>query len=111
LFEPLIRQIVKKEGRKGRINLVLVNDPEIRALNRKFRRIDRATDVLSFSMDEDGVLGDIAISTETAARNAKRYRVSLPREMKRLVVHGVLHILGYDHGEEMRNAEKVYQKL
>jgi probable rRNA maturation factor len=62
-------------------------------------------------MDEDGILGDIAISTETAARNAKRYRVSLKREMKRLVVHGVLHILGYDHGEEMKNAEKVYQKL
>ena len=111
MFEPLIRQIVKREGRTGKINLVLVEDREIRELNRKFRRIDRATDVLSFNMDEDGVLGDIAISTETAARNAKRYRVSLKREMKRLVVHGVLHILGYDHGEEMKNAEKVYQKL
>jgi probable rRNA maturation factor len=111
LFEPLISKIIKREGRKGKINLVLVDDQEIRKLNRKFRRIDRATDVLSFNMDEDGILGDIAISTQTAARNAKRYRVGLPREMKRLVVHGVLHILGYDHGEEMRDAEKIYQKL
>lgn len=111
MFEPLIKKILTKEGQKGRINLVLINDQEIRELNKKFRRIDRATDVLSFNMNEDGVLGDIAISTDTAKRNAQRYRVSLPREMKRLVVHGVLHILGYDHGEEMRRAEKIYQKL
>lgn len=111
MFEPLIRKILTGEGRKGRINLVLVTDREIRELNRKFRRLDRATDVLSFNMNEDGILGEIAISTETAARNARRYRVGLKREMKRLVVHGVLHILGYDHGEEMSSAEKVYQKL
>jgi probable rRNA maturation factor len=111
LFRSLIKKILQKEGEKGRINLVLVDDVKIRELNRKFRKIDRATDVLSFNMNEDGLLGEIAISTATAERNAKRYGVSFPTELKRLVVHGVLHILGYDHGEKMRNAEEIYQKL
>ncbi|MFA6548512.1 MAG: rRNA maturation RNase YbeY [Candidatus Margulisiibacteriota bacterium] len=111
MFNPLIKKILKKEGTQGRINLELMDDKRIRELNRRFRKIDRATDVLSFPLGEDGILGDIAISEPAARRNAKRYGVGYKSELKRLVVHGVLHILGYDHGEKMRNAEKIYQKF
>lgn len=111
MFQNLIKKILRKEKAKGIINLVLVDDPEIRRLNKKFRKKDKATDVLSFEMGEDGVLGDIAISEPTTKRNAKRYGVTYRQELKRLVVHGVLHLLGYDHGKEMRRAEETYQKL
>ena len=111
MYDSLIKKILKKEKIKGKINLVLVDDKEIRRLNKEFRKKDRATDVLSFLMDEDGIIGDIAISVETAEKNAKRFAVSYRREMKRLVVHGVLHLLGYTHGRKMRDAEEIYQKF
>ncbi len=111
MFKNLIKRISKAEKAEGKINLVLMNDREIRKLNAKFRKKDKATDVLAFPMGEDGILGDIAISTETTRRNAKCFGVSYKDELKRLVIHGVLHLLGYDHGRKMRNAEKVYQKF
>ena len=106
-----MKKILKKEGIKGTIDFVLVNDHEIRQLNKKFRGKDKATDVLAFPMEEDGILGDIAISTATTKRNAKRYGVSYKSELKRLFIHGVLHLAGYKHGREMRSAEKTYQKF
>lgn len=110
MYNRLVKTILRKEGRGGIINLVLVDDKKIRALNKKFRGKDKPTDVLSFLMDEDGVLGDIAVSVETTRRNAKRYQVTYQRELKRLVVHGALHLCGYEHGRKMANAEKNYQK-
>ena len=107
MFDQLIKKILKNEKRQGTINLILIDDREIRRLNAAFRHKDKPTDVLAFPMDEDGVIGDIAISTETTKRNAKRYGVGYREELKRLVVH----LLGYDHGKRMRNAEKIYQKL
>lgn len=111
MFERMISKILKNEKRRGKINLALVNDKEIRRLNATFRHKDKPTDVLAFPMDEDGIIGDIAISTETTERNAKRYGVSYKTELKRLVVHGALHLLGYDHGKRMKDAEEIYQKL
>lgn len=110
MFERLIKKILTKEAKEGKINVALVDDHKIRELNKRFRRQDRATDVLSFIMNEDGVLGDIAISTEAARRQARRYGLSYRQELKRLVVHGTLHVLGFDHGRRMSNAEKIYQK-
>jgi probable rRNA maturation factor len=110
MFERLLKKILTNEGKEGKINVALVDDQEIRELNKRFRHQDRATDVLSFTMNEDGVLGDIAISTEAARRQARRYGWSYRRELKRLVVHGTLHVLGYDHSRRMSHAEKIYQK-
>lgn len=111
MFDSLVKKILKREQVKGRINIILVDDKAIRRLNKKFRKKDKATDVLAFPMGEEGILGDIAISRETAKKNAKRYGASYKRELKRLVIHGVLHLLGYDHGKRMGNAEKNYQGL
>lgn len=90
------------------INITFVNDEEIHILNKKFRDIDSATDVLSFPLGENGeydedpetgakMLGDVVISVEHAVAQAKEYGHTLNREMAFLTVHSVLHLLGYDH--------------
>jgi len=111
MFNKLMQLILKKEGRKGVVNLVLTDDRKIRKLNLIYRHKDKATDVLAFPMGEEGIIGDIAISKDTAKRNAVKFEISLKEELKRLTVHGVLHLLGYEHGRKMRNAEKIYQEL
>ncbi|MDR0197710.1 MAG: rRNA maturation RNase YbeY [Oscillospiraceae bacterium] len=84
-------------------SLSLVSDEEIRSLNRRYRKIDRPTDVLSFLSGDPNpdtkavVLGDIVISAQTAARQASRYGHGIDRELAFLTVHGMLHLLGYDH--------------
>lgn len=102
--------MIRKEKNDGRVDVSLVNDRTIRRLNRSFRRKDKPTDVLAFRYGEKGILGDVVISKDTALRNAKRYGVSYRRELKRLVIHGVLHVLGYDHGRKMSHAEEIYAK-
>jgi probable rRNA maturation factor len=109
------KHVVRLEKGTGRIIITLTDDKTIRALNAKFRKIDRATDVLSFEMGEDGILGDIVISEETALRNSKRFGTKYPDELKRLVIHGCLHLLGYDHLLKsgrilMRSKEDLYAK-
>jgi probable rRNA maturation factor len=83
------------------LSVLITGDDEIRVLNRDFRGKDKPTDVLSFAALEAGgparVLGDLVISVETAARQAPRYGNDLPAEIDRLLVHGVLHLLGHDH--------------
>ena len=99
-------------GEQEVVDITIVTDDEIHALNRDYRNVDRATDVLSFALDEDGgepelvggpevhLLGDIIISAETAARQAEEFGHGLEREIVYLAVHGLLHLLGYDHMQE-----------
>jgi len=110
-YDSLVKKILKRESVSGEVNIVFVDDKKIRELNKKYRHKDKATDVLSFEMNEEGIVGDIAISTETTKANAKKYGVTYEVEVRRLIIHGVLHLLGYDHGKEMRNAEKICQKF
>lgn len=98
------------------VSLVFCDDAYIQALNRDYRGKDQPTDVLSFALNEgeepvivDGpahtLLGDIIISLETAARQAEEYNHSLEREVAYLTVHGMLHLLGYDHMSDEDKAE------
>ena len=93
---------------KYEVNVTLVDNEEIRELNRQFRNKDKSTDVLSFPLCEDGVyvvipetecllLGDIVLSMETAVHQAEIYGHTLEREVAFLTVHSMLHLLGYDH--------------
>ena len=95
------------------ISVSIVDNEEIREINRQFRSIDRATDVLSFPMltfaegeeaevneNDEIVLGDIIISLERAKEQAEEYGHSYERELLYLFVHSILHLLGYDHMEE-----------
>jgi probable rRNA maturation factor len=99
-LRALIRAALATEGRNpGEITVVLSDDAELRELNRRYRRIDRATDVLSFPYAGEGsrVSGDIVISRDRLAEQARRFRVSRGRELARLVAHGALHLAGLDH--------------
>ncbi len=84
------------------VNLLISDDQYLRKLNHQYRGYDRPTDVLAFSMDVDvaglnGFLGDIAISMEAVVRQADEAGHSVIAELQLLVVHGILHLLGYDH--------------
>ncbi|HET8538609.1 MAG TPA: rRNA maturation RNase YbeY [Anaeromyxobacter sp.] len=83
------------------VSILLVRDSRIRALNREWRRKDRATDVLSFPLsDPPGIgplLGDVVISLDTAARRARDERRPVAKELERYLAHGLLHLLGFDH--------------
>ncbi|WP_207857163.1 rRNA maturation RNase YbeY [Lucifera butyrica] len=121
-MEQMVNAVLKKtaevygleEG--SEVSVILVDDEYIKELNAAYRGKDMATDVLSFALNEgeepeiiDGpqetLLGDIVISIETARRQSEEYGHSLERELAYLTVHGMLHLLGYDHEEEAAKEE------
>ena len=79
------------------LSIALIRDGEMRALNRRWRRKDRPTNVLSFPLDEPGSLGDVVISLDAARRQAREGGWSLAAELRRLLAHGILHCRGHDH--------------
>jgi probable rRNA maturation factor len=85
------------------LSIVLTNDTFMRELNLKHRGKDKPTDVLSFPGTEP-VLGDVVISVETARRQAAEYDAPLQNEIYRLLIHGILHVLGHDHHEPAERA-------
>jgi rRNA maturation RNase YbeY len=92
----------------GEVCITFVGDEEMRELNSRYRNLHRTTDVLSFPQEggpAPNILGDIVISVETARRNALRYNESLKDEVLRLIVHGMLHLLGFDHKKAAERAE------
>ena len=88
-------------GLRGSVNILVTSNTEMKSLNRRFRGKDKATDVLSFPAAADNVrkrfVGEIAISAEVAAQNAHELGHSAAQEVKILVLHGLLHLRGYDH--------------
>jgi probable rRNA maturation factor len=90
---------LRKDKAKGSLAINLINDDQMRKLNLKYRKKDKTTDVLSFEINESGILGDIYISLPAAKKQAKIYNVTLKDELVRLAVHGTLHVLGYTHKE------------
>ena len=82
---------------RGEVTVAIVPDARVRALNRQYRRKDKATDVLSFPSDEHGYLGDVVIAAGVARRQAAAAGHSLATELRVLALHGLLHLLGYDH--------------
>jgi len=100
-------------GKNESTTLILCSDYAIRKLNRQYRKIDRATDVLSFPFGDPDLLGEIYISLQRAKIQAKRYGLTYNEELKRLFIHGLLHLMGYDHHkkaerEAMESKEREY---
>ena len=90
-----------------------MTDPEIHVLNRQYRKKDKPTDVLSFPLADKVqpfLLGDVVISIETAARQAQRRHHSLREELQILLIHGILHLLGYDHEVSRSEAIRMHRK-
>ena len=101
LTERILRYMDLPE--RSQVCLSFVSDADMRELNRRYRKIDRTTDVLSFAqrdVGDVGILGDVVISYDTAVRNSQRFSVTVEGEIRRLVVHGILHLLGFDHAEK-----------
>jgi len=120
-IERIVKEAIVKVGElygleTAEVSITLTDNVYIHELNMKYRNIDRPTDVLSFALNEgeepeivDGpvvnMLGDIIISVERATEQAAEYGHSIAREIAFLTVHGMLHLLGYDHMEEVDRVE------
>ena len=130
LVRPIVRQssvtllaqrILMAVGEaKSELSVALIGDVRMRRLNREYRKQDRATDVLAFSMREAPVpsgkrsattmLGDIVISIPTAIRQARAAGRSMNHELATLLIHGVLHLCGYDHERSPREALRMSRR-
>jgi probable rRNA maturation factor len=114
-----------KADTKAQLDLTITDDTMIRALNKTFRNIDRPTDVLAFPLKEESsddpfvtppedlpTLGEVIVSYPTAAKQAESHGHSVDRELAILVIHGVLHLVGYDHAtdEEEREMRALEEK-
>ena len=119
LLRSRARTILRELGcQQAELSIALVDDEEIAALNADWRGKRRSTDVLSFSLLEGEherhrgrLLGDVVIGIETASRQARERHRALDNELARLLIHGVLHLLGYDHErEEDARAMRVEQR-
>ena len=101
------------------VSLVFVGDLRMRQLNRDYRAIDKSTDVLSFSYndgvdldpDGDNYLGDVVISPQTAAKYAEKLGLTFDQELKYLILHGILHLCGYDHEADNGEMVQLEQRL
>jgi probable rRNA maturation factor len=115
-WEAFAAKAVDAIGKSGSsTTIAFVSEKTIRKLNRQFRGVDKATDVLSFPAEEQLNLGDIAISVDTAAKQAKENGLRFDEEVAQLILHGLLHLSGYDHetdnGEMNRLELRIRRKL
>ena len=113
ILEKIANSLTKKD-----IELLVVKNDEIKELNKEHRKIDKATDVLSFPMDFDFVnmpLGSIVISTDFVEEKSKEYGHSFNEEFSLLFIHGILHLLGFDHevddGEHRAKEEELIKEF
>ena len=107
IMKKYLKKCLKEENVKGAtFNIILTDNKIIHEINKKYRNIDKETDVISFALEDEKeenfntkkrVLGDIYISVDKAKSQAEEYNHSLARELSFLAVHGLLHLLGYDH--------------
>ena len=108
----LVCSVLADHGVDQDVSVVFTDNKRIQGLNAEFRGLDRPTDVLAFpDEDEDPYLGDIIISVERAVEQAPRFNNDSDGELARLIVHGLLHLLGFDHhtpsdGKRMKAAER-----
>lgn len=99
------------------VSLVITDNDQIQLLNKKYRKIDKPTNVLAFPMQEGqfgnitpGLLGDVVISCETAQKEAKSANISLRERISQLLIHGILHLIGFDHEASEIDAGKMEEK-
>jgi len=104
-----LEKIIKKRFKLTKqVSIALVDKKFIRNLNKVYRGKDKVTDVLSFIMDDKYILGEIIICLDQARRQAKEKNTSYKGELQLLTVHGILHLLGYDH--EISDSERIKQE-
>ena len=104
-------QAVAPARTRGAVTVAIVANTRVRELNRRYRGKDVPTDVLSFPADEPGELGDVVIALGVARRQAAQAGHSLAAEFRVLALHGLLHLLGYDHERDAGQMRRLEQRL
>ena len=97
-----IENTIKKEGKKGEtINVILTSNSNMLSLNKKYLKRNYITDIIAFNYNRENIIsGDLFLNPDTIKRNAKKYKTKLTEEIKRVIIHGVLHLIGYDDKKE-----------
>ena len=118
IIKKYVKKCLREENVKGSsFNIILITNEDIKKLNVKYRNIEKETDVISFALEDEKnekfflkerVLGDIYISVDKAKSQSNEYGHSLKRELSFLVVHGLLHLLGYDHMKSKKDEEIMF---
>lgn len=112
LLKRATQRCLRKLAITKDVSITFCTNSFIQKLNKKYRGYDKPTDVLSFPLEDDQLLGDIIIATPTARSNAKTYGNTLTAELQYLIIHGLCHLLGHDHGspqetKAMRHLENI----
>jgi len=112
-LKPIAEALLKKEKKNKSVNVILCSDAKQKELNQDFRKLNKVTDVLSFFWDEPTLLGEIYIAEGQVKKQAPLYGNTYYGELKRVLVHGLLHLCGYDHNNKterkiMREQERLY---
>jgi len=98
------------------ISIVITDDQDIKEINKSYRNIDKPTNVLSFPMDDSmavpgvKILGDLVISEDTALKESEEAQITLDQRISQLLIHGILHLFGYDHEISEEEDEKMTEK-
>lgn len=115
-IESIVAYVLKREKQEADLNIHVIGDKKMRSLNREHRGRDKTTDVLSFAYQEgehprffERELGDIFINPAQIKRQAKFWNVPYEEEFARMLIHAILHLLGFDHVEEVE-AKKMFAK-
>ncbi len=106
-LRKIAKIVLNKEKRKLDLSIALVGPARIKELNKKYRKKNKTTDVLSFSYD---TFGEIVICLREVRQNAKKFGFSFEEELARVLIHGILHLLGYEHEKSKKEAEKMEKK-
>jgi probable rRNA maturation factor len=110
-LERFVQRAQKQARTAGEVDILIAGDRRLRELNRRFRRKDKPTDVLSFPRSAGQPGGDIAISANHARRSARRFGHSLAAELKILILHGMLHLAGHDHSADQGQMARLEARL
>ena len=115
-FKPVVSQIVNDHQCHGDINFILCTNETIKSINNEFRKQNKVTDVISMEWNTKDILGEIYIAEAQVKKQANRYQISYYRELLRMIIHGTLHLAGFDHIKAkdrklMRSQEDYYHAI
>lgn len=121
-LKKILEKVLKEEKKQGELSIALIGRARIKELNKNYRKKNRVTDVLSFREKEVLApdfpsletkflgLGEVVICLPEVIKNAKKFEITFEKELARILIHGVLHLLGYDHEKGEKRAENMQKK-